>query len=207
MKVAVFGATGTIGKQVVSQALAAGHDVTAFVRDAERIEVAHSRLRVVEGDVLRDKSQVRGAVEGQDAVIVTLGAGARGTVRSVGTQNIIDAMRERGVRHLVCQSTLGAGESSAELNLKWWLLFRGPLRWAMADHERQETLVRDSGLDWTIVRPSAFTDGPATGRYKHGAATKHGKLSLTISRADVAQFLIRQIDDRSYASQAVSLSN
>lgn len=206
MKVTVFGATGTIGTQVVEQALDAGHEVTAFTRNAARFAVEHARLSVVEGDVLSHTEQIAAAVEGQDAVIVVLGAGAKGRIRAEGTQNIIAAMKQAGVRNLICQSTLGAGDSSAQLNLKWWLLFHGPLRWAMADHENQEALVRESGLDWTIVRPAAFTDGPVTGEYKHGYSLKEKKLTLTISRADVAHFLLRLLGDPSYRWQCVSLS-
>ncbi len=205
MKVAVFGATGTVGSQVVKQALNAGYEVTAFVRDAKKLDVETSSVRVVEGDVLRDQPKIHTAVAGQDCVIVALGAGAKGKVRSEGTRNVIAAMKQNDVRHLICQSTLGAGESASQLNLKWWLLFRGPLRWAMADHERQEEYVRQSGLDWTIVRPAAFTDGPVTGEYKHGNSID-SKLTLTVSRADVAHFLLRLLGERSHLSQAVSLS-
>jgi len=207
MKVAVFGATGTVGTQVVTQALDAGHEVTAFTRDASKLTIEHANLSVVEGDVLSDTRAVDAAVIGQDSVIVALGAGAKGKIRSEGTRNIIAAMKKAGVSNLICQSTLGAGDSSAQLNLKWWLIFRGPLRWAMADHERQEALVRESGLDWTIVRPAAFTDGPATGEYQHGHSLEKKKLTLTVSRADVAHFLLRLLGDHSYRAQAVSLSN
>ena len=206
MKVTVFGATGTIGSHVVQQALDAGYEVTAFVRDAAKLDAEHANLRVVVGDVLRDHDQIRTAISGQDAVIVALGAGLKGRVRSEGTRNIVDVMQQVGVKHLICQSTLGAGESARELNLKWWLLFRGPLRWAMADHERQEAFVRESNLDWTIVRPSSFTDGPLTGEYKYGNPISDNQLDLTVSRADVAHFLLQQVTDRSYLAQSVSLS-
>ena len=206
MKVAVFGATGTVGTQVVKQALDAGHEVTAFTRDTGRLTIEHANLSVVEGDVLSDTEAVDSAVIGQDSVIVALGAGAKGKIRSKGTENIIAAMKKAGVSSLICQSTLGAWESAAQLNLKWWLLFRGPLRWAMADHERQEALVRESGLDWTIVRPAAFTDGPVTGEYQHGQSLQKKKLMLTVSRADVAHFLLRLLGEHSYRAQAVSLS-
>lgn len=206
MKVTVFGATGTVGKEVVSQALEAGHQVTAFTRNASKVSIEHENLDVVEGDVVSDLEQIEAAVAGQDAVIVALGAGAKGKIRAEGTRNVITAMRSTGVRHLICQSTLGAGDSSAQLNLKWWLLFRGPLRWAMADHEKQEALVRDSGLDWTIVRPAAFTDGPKTGEYNHGHPIRAKRLSLTVSRADVAHFLLTLLGDPTYRAQSVSLS-
>lgn len=207
MKVTVFGATGTVGKEVVNQALAAGHHVNAFTRDASKISVSHPNLSVFVGDVLSDAEHINGAVAGQDAVIVALGAGAKGKIRAEGTRNVIKAMQVTGVRHLICQSTLGAGDSSAQLNLKWWLLFRGPLRWAMADHERQEALVRESGLDWTIVRPASFTDGPVTGDYKYGNPLTEEQLTLKVSRGDVAHFLLKQLADNRYRSQAISLSN
>ncbi|MEM9644883.1 MAG: SDR family oxidoreductase [Planctomycetota bacterium] len=206
MKVVIFGATGTVGSQVVRQALVAGDHVTAFVRDASKLEIENPNLEVVAGDVLSDTDQIRSAIVGRDSVIVALGAGAKGRVRSIGTRNVIAAMRETGVRHLICQSTLGAGDSFSRLNFKWKLLFRGPLRWAMADHERQEQVVRESGLDWTIVRPAAFSDGPATGSYFHGDPIAEKQLTLKVSRADVAQFLLRQLGDRSYLSKSVSLS-
>lgn len=206
MRIAVFGATGTIGGQLVQQALEAGHEVRAFARTPSKLNMESSRLTVVAGDVITDQLKIEEAIAGTDAVVVALGAGAKGRVRSEGTRNIVLAMRRQGVRHLVCQSTLGAGDSAALLNLKWWLLFRGPLRWAMADHEKQEQIVRESGLDWTIVRPSSFTDGPLTGDYMQGTELDKQALKLTISRADVAHFLLSQVNDPNYVSQSVSLS-
>lgn len=206
MRIAIFGATGSIGTQLVRQALEAGYEVNAFVRNPAKLPMRHSKLQVFKGDVLGNQEPLSRAIFGTDAVLVALGAGAKGKIRSEGTRNIVAAMRQAGVRHLICQSTLGAGESAVELDWKWWLLFRGPLRWAMADHQRQESIVRASGLDWTIVRPAAFIDGPLTGEYGHGASLPQEKPSLTVSCADVAHFLLKQLRDRRYASQAVSLS-
>ena len=193
-------------RRLSARAIAAGHEVNAFVRNPARMTIQHPLLQIVPGDVLQDLDAIKLAVAGQDAVIVCLGAGAKGGLRSIGTENIIKAMQQTGVRKLICQSTLGAGESVSELNLKWKLLFWGPLRWAMADHEKQESIVKASGLDWTIVRPAAFTDGPLTGNYKFGCPIDADRLSLTISRADVANFLLDQIETDSFRSQAVSLS-
>ena len=201
----VFGATGSVGRHVIDQALAQGHRVTAFTRHPESIEPA-AGLTVLGGDVL-DPAAVRAAVEGRDAVIVALGDGRRGDVREAGTRAVVEAMTELGVRRLVCQSTLGAGDSRENLDLIWkHLLFGLLLRRAYADHQRQEDVVRASTLEWTILRPAAFTDGPATGAYRHGFGPHDRSTRLKISRADVAHALLRQVTDPAGVGRAVAVS-
>ncbi|MGB6015256.1 MAG: NAD(P)H-binding protein, partial [Nodosilinea sp.] len=106
MKLIIFGATGTVGRQVVEQALDQGHQVTAFARRPARLDIQHPRLRRVQGDVL-DLAAVKQAIQGQEVVVCVLGSGKQlsGTVRSEGTRQIIQAMEETGVRRLICQST------------------------------------------------------------------------------------------------------
>ena len=206
MKVAVFGSTGSVGWHVVEQGLGRGHEVTAFVRDPSGLDVAHERLTVFRGDVL-DAAAVEGAVGGQEAVMCSLGAGRRGRVRSEGTRNIVRAMEGAGVRRLVCQTTLGAGDSSGNLDFFWkHVMFGLLLREAFADHEQQEAHVRGSDLDWTIVRPAAFTDGGRTGEYRHGFPPSKKGLKLEISRADVAGFMLDQLADDAYLRRAPGLS-
>jgi len=206
MKLIIFGATGTVGRQLVDQALAQGHQVTAFVRDPAALKLEHRGLTHQAGDVL-DPNAVSDAVRGHDAVLIALGAGRKGTVRAVGTKHVIEAMKRHGVRRLVCQSTLGAGDSRPVLNFFWKrIMFGLLLREAYADHEAQEALVKRSGLDWTIVRPGAFTDGPVTGAYKHGFAPTETDLKLKISRADVASFMLRQLTGSAYLHRSPSLS-
>lgn len=206
MRVLVFGATGSVGRQVVEQGLARGHEVTAFVRDPSGLDVAHEKLTVFRGDVL-DASSVKRAVRGQEAVLCSIGAGRKGGVRSEGTRNIIRAMEGAGVRRLVCQTTLGAGESSGNLNFFWkHVMFGLLLRGAFADHQQQEAHVRRSDLDWTIVRPAAFTDGGRTGEYRHGFPPSKQGLELKISRADVADFMLNQLTDEHYLRQTPGLS-
>lgn len=206
MKVIIFGATGTIGRQLVEQALRQGHRVTAFARRPDALKLDHHCLDLCAGDVL-DRQAVAEAVRGHDAVVIALGAGRKGTVRSVGTRHIIEAMQRHGVRRLSCLSTLGAGDSRAHLNFFWKrIMFGFLLRDAYADHQAQEAVVERSDLDWTIVRPGAFTDGPATGIYKHGFPTTEPDLKLKISRADIAGFMLRQLTDDTYLRQAPSLS-
>ncbi len=209
MKVIVFGATGSIGRLAVERLLEDGHTVTAFSRHPDRLGFTHSQLRPFAGDAL-NPADMSDAVKGQEAVVVTLGAGAsrKSRIRSEGTRAIIDAMRAHGVRRLVCQSTLGAHESWANLNFFWKrIMFGLLLKPVHRDHELQETLVRDSGLDWTLVRPAAFTDGPATGLFREGFGPSERGLKLKIARADIADFLRRQVVERGYLDRAVAISN
>ena len=173
MKLIVFGATGGTGQHLVKQALAQGHMVTAFVRNPAKFGVSHPGLRIVQGDVL-DAASVEQAVSGHDAVLAALGAPARDTnkVRSEGTRNIISAMEKTGVRRLVCQTSLGYGDSIQVLD-RTPFYFRHIivpffLRRVFADHALQEDVIKQSSVDWIIVRPGNLTDGERTGRYRHG---------------------------------------
>lgn len=209
MKAIVFGATGKIGVPAVQQLLEDGHTVTAFARSPQKIGITHPNLRLVAGNAF-DAEAVASAIEGQDAVVVTLGAGMsrKSLIRSQGTMNVIQAMQRHGVDRLIVQSTLGAHESWSNLNFFWKrIMFGGLLRPVFKDHELQEQLVRASGLNWTIVRPSAFAEGPATDAYKIGFAPSERNLALTITRADIARFLSRQLADLSFARRAVAISN
>lgn len=205
MKIVIFGATGTVGRHVVAQALAAGHTVTAFTRNPASVEQQHERLQAAQGDV-NDVDAVAKVVAGHDAVIVTLGGGRAGDVRSNGTKAVITAMQRAGVRRLIVQSTLGVGDSRGNLNFLWKrIMFGLLLRAAYADHVEQERHVVDSGLDWTIVRPSAFTDGPRTGEYRR-AFGADAKTTLKIARADVADFVLEQLATDEYLHRTPAIS-
>lgn len=208
MKLTVFGSTGAVGKHVVAQALEEGHQVTAFARSTGKITGDHANLRVVQGDVL-NAAQVGRAVRGQDAVICVLGKPImnKENLRAAGTRNIIHAMENSGVRRLVCLSSFGVGESRGQLPLHYRLLLVPLLfRRVFADHGMQEELVRNSRLDWTLVRPGNFTDGAATGRYWHGVSAAKTRLKLKIARADAAQFILSQLGSDAYLFKAPGLS-
>lgn len=208
MKVIVFGATGSVGRLATERLLRDGHRVTAFARTPERLDLQNDRLRRVAGDA-SDADTVAAAIEGQDAVVVTLGAGLsrNSTIRSEGTLAVIRGMQRHGVRRLICQSTLGARDSWGNLNFYWKrIMFGALLRPVFKDHELQERLVEASGLDWTIVRPGAFTDGPATGDYVEDIAPEHRGLRLKIARADIAAFLARQLAETRYLHRSVGIS-
>ncbi|MFW6597326.1 NAD(P)-dependent oxidoreductase [Propionibacteriaceae bacterium Y2011] len=174
MKVIVFGGTGTVGRLVVDQAVQQGHQVTVFTRDAATVPRSEPGRTVVEGNVF-DAEALAPVVAGHDAVVVALGAGSRGGVRARGTAAVIAAMQASGVRRLIVQSTLGVGDSRGNLTFFWkYVMFGVLLRRAYADHVEQERLTRASGLDWTIVRPAAFTDGPRTGKYRAASGPTTG---------------------------------
>ena len=206
MKLLIFGSTGSIGRQLVKQALEQGHLVTAFARDPSVLDIKHDSLNVVQGDAM-DLPSVEKAVQGQDMVLCSLGAGAKGTVRSRGTKNIIHAMETADIRRFVCQSTLGVGDSWGNLSFFWkYIMFRGLLRQAYADHVKQEDYIKQSDLDWTIVRPAAFTDGNRTGEYRHGFPGYDKSTKLEISRADVAHFMLKQFMNDAYLHKTPGLS-
>ncbi|AFY56852.1 putative NADH-flavin reductase [Rivularia sp. PCC 7116] len=208
MNLLIFGATGSVGCLVVEQALEKGHMVTAFVRNPEKLDIKHENLQVVKGDVM-DTNSVEKAVQGKDAVVCVLGAGkkTKGTIRSEGTQQIIKAMEKAGIQRLICQSTLGAGDSWENLNFFWkYIMFGFLLRDVFKDHEKQEDYVKQSKLNWTIIRPSAFIDGEQTGNYRHGFSGDDQTSKLKISRADVADFILKQLTDKSYLYKTPALS-
>ncbi len=208
MQLIIFGATGGTGRELLKQSLEQGHTVTAYARNPDKIDdLKQSNLRVVRGDIL-DAAAVESAAAGHDAVLSAIGAGAgRTTLREEGTRNIVEAMENTGVRRLVCQSSLGVGDSHANLQpFTKYIIISVFLRHAFADHERQETVVRQSSLDWTIVRPPHLTNGPRTGVYRHGFSTRDRRIRGKISRADVADFMLDQLTDSTYVHQTPGVS-
>jgi len=208
MKILVLGASGGTGRELVKQALDQHHDVTAFVRDAEKMRaVEHSNLEVVVGDIL-DQAAVTEAVAGHGAVFVTIGAGpARTDIRERGTRNVVRAMQDTGVKRLVCLSSLGVGDSKTNLSFFTRYIIVGVfLRHAFADHENQEIVVMNSTLDWTLVRPPHLKDGSHTGKYQHGFAVTHKDIKSWITRSDVADFMLKQLGDDSYLHQTSGVS-
>lgn len=195
MNLIIFGATGTVGQHLVKQALEKKIKVTAFGRNAEALSHLKSEnLLFNQGNVL-DPKAVKQALSGQDIVLCVLGAGKKGALRGPGTKNIIEGMKELEIRRLICQTTLGCGESVNNLNFIWkHMMFGWLLKDAYKDHEQQEEFIKGSSLDWTIIRPAAFTDGPLTGIYNHSFSEKQKNLSLKISRSDIAHFTLNNLE-------------
>lgn len=206
MKILIFGSTGSIGRELIKQALEKGYVVTAFARNPVKVALDHAALTVAQGDVL-NRASLGTVVPGHEAVLCSLGAGLKGKVRSEGTRNIVRAMEKAGVRRLICQSTLGVGDSWGNLSAYWkYIMFGLLLRRAYADHVSQENYVKQSHLDWIIVRPAAFTNGPRTGEYRHGFPGTDKTLTLKISRADVADFMLNQLVCDTYLRKTPGLS-
>ena len=208
MKLIIFGSTGGTGRQVVGQALEQGHDVTAFVRSPEKLNQKHEKLQVIKGNVL-DFASLERAIQGQDVVLCTLGQPPmdKSNLRANGTKNIIRAMEKTGVKRFICQSSDGVGASSDRLPfLMKYLIVPLMLRRAFADHEIQENYIKQSQLDWIIVRPVALTDGEHTGSYQRGYTADNKTVTFKISRADTADFMLKQLAENNYMHRTPSIS-
>ncbi|WNV85847.1 SDR family oxidoreductase [Umezawaea sp. Da 62-37] len=190
MNVVVFGATGGTGRAVVERALEAGHGVTAVVRRGDAFPVTPG-LRVVVVPDLARLDEVTAAVRGQDVVISALGTNAKGPVSvcADGVRSILAAMGDAGVRRLIAVSAHGAAETHDRslYSLALWASVGDKMR----DKEAMEELIRASDVDWTIVRPPALKDKPRTGAYRTGPDLPI-RLTSAISRADLADFLLRE---------------
>ena len=209
MRILVVGATGGTGREIVQQALERGHEVVALARKPEKIDVKHERLHVVKGDVM-ELSTLDAAMKNIDAVMCALGHKrwlGPSSILSQGTRNLIDAMQRNGVKRLVVESALGVGDSIGKLGVYYTLFtipFILPFYWF--DKERQERVVRASNVEWIIVRPAQLTNGRKRGTYKHGPRVGNYLWSLSVSRADVADFMLNQLGDTPYLRQAPGLS-
>ena len=201
-KILVIGASRGLGLETVRTALRAGHSVRAMARSAASIPIQDAALDKVSGDAL-DRGTIGNALRDVEVVIQTLGVNFSPriilegtTLFSRSTRFLVDAMNVAGVKRLIIVTGLGAGNSRGHGGFLYdTVLFPLLLKRAYDDKDVQEQIVMSSGLDWTIVRPGLLTNNPATGRYRVLTASKDWRAG-TISRADVADFLVRQIRDR-----------
>jgi len=210
MKIVVFGATGGTGRQVVTQALACGHEVTAIVRNPAAVDIRHERLEIVKGDVL-DRSSISPWIAGKDAVLSALGVNHRKptTVYSEGTGNIVKAMREEGVHRLICLSSAGLAipsDTPFMQRLVIQFVIQPMYKYAYEDMARMEAMVRTTGLDWTVIRPPRLTNGAMTGTYRTAVKQPLHK-AQGISRADLADYMMKSIQDSSSFQAVVEISN
>ena len=201
MNLLILGGTGRTGRLVVEQALAAGHDVTALVRSPEKLAVPSSRLRVVVGRAT-DAADVARAMAGVDAVIGTLGGG--GSVILDSTRAIVDAARRTGVTRVVLMSSFLAEADRFAAPARLLIeLTRGT---TIDDKLAGEKLLRQSDLDWTIAYPSRLTDGPATGSVRVQAEGAKRRITESISREDVARWLIEAATDGEAGRRGVDIT-
>jgi putative NADH-flavin reductase len=222
MKLTIVAATGGIGRQVLEQAVAAGHDVTAVVRNPEKLRSAP--VRVVAADLTSaDPAALRSAVQGADAVLSGLGATTKTETGIAwrGTEAITRAMQGAGVRRIVVVSSASVGTVASPgrpepprhdpgdgfvMRHVTYPILKVAFREIYADLARMEGILRDSALDWTVVRPVRLTGKPVTGTYRTAAGrnVRHG---LFISRADVAHYMLDAIGDPGTFRQTVGIAN
>ena len=211
MKLVVFGASGRTGRLVVAGALARDHEVTAFGRATERLgDLAPRCARVVRGDVV-DRVMVAEATAGQEAAVYAVGParGQSAAITADGALRVVRVMQKYGVRRLIVLSAAGAAADDEEARPSFLArLFRSRPEGTPVDPgdlRRMEITVRQSELDWTLVRPSRLTDGPATGTYRAGPGHALPE-ARPITRADVAEFVLDQLDSDVNVQHAVALS-
>jgi putative NADH-flavin reductase len=209
-KLLIVGATGGTGRQLVTQALERGHTITALVRNPAALTVDHPQLTVVQGDVL-SYDAVESAVRGQEAVLSALGHKRffyPTRILSDGTRNILRAMEAHGVPRFVCETSLGIGDSAWRLGaLYTFFIIPVVLPFYFWDKTRQEQLIAASKVEWVIVRPAALTDGAKRGRYRHGLKVGSFLRTVSISRADVAEFMLNQVADDTYRGTATGIGS
>lgn len=205
MTLAVFGGTGKTGRLVVTQALAAGHKVRVLARDPDKIAPAFG-LEFIKGTVL-DGGRVMATMTGCDAALIVLGAVKGGPVDvcSRGTDLILQASAKAGAKKVVAVTSLGVGDSRGEVPWVFRLIADLFLKKVMDDKLVQESLVKGSALDWTLVRPSGLTDTSASGTTLTGPgkmvdALPSGRVPKgQVSRAEVAAFVLRTVSDPLYS--------
>jgi len=208
MKIVVFGASGGTGIEIVRQALEAGHEVTAFVRDPGKMNIQHAHLNILQGDIL-DVVAVKKAVAGQEAVVSALGPSRPPVpgMMETAAKNIVEAMNQAGIRRLI--STTGAGVR-AEQDQPQLIdhLIKGLLTLlaseVLKDSAANVAVIRASDLDWTVVRYPRLTDGPQTDKYRVGYLGKDS--GTQISRADGAHFILQELANAKYVRQMPVIS-
>lgn len=208
MNVLIIGASGKTGSLLVRESLAHGHQVTAFVRHPEKIEAAPN-LRVAQGDIT-DSASLNAAMQGQDAVLSSLGAAHAYDDTSINTDaahNIVQAMDKAGVKRFIAVSVLGAGDSKGHGGFLYdEILARTFLKNAIRDKNGLERETKSSDLDWTLVRPPMLGEGEATGHIQTLAEGEAG-VAHKITRADLAAFMVQELENARWVRQAVVVAN
>lgn len=204
MNILIFGASGATGYALVRQALNQGHQVTAFVRNPDKLKISPGSIRFWQGDVT-DYAAVNQAVQNQDAVLSALGASSplkRDLNLIEGVRNIVKAMEHANVQRFIYLSFLGVKEGRQRSGFFIRYIIPMLLQNVIQDHEAKEAIIKQSTLNWTIVRPPKLTLGKHTGLWRSGENIKPHGLKLTLSRADVADFMLQQLSDNTFSRKA-----
>lgn len=206
MKIAIFGATGGTGKEATRQALEQGHIVQALVRTPSKLTITSEQLTLIQGDV-QNAEVVSQTIEGTDAVIISLGNTANNPdmIVSKGTAVILQAMKAHNVQRVIVVTSLGTGHSKEQVPFAFKMLMKTILRKAFIDKNKQEELVKESALDWVIVRPGGLTNGDRTGG-KYQVSTGSEIVAGQIARADVAEFVLKQLTSDTYLHKTPAIT-
>jgi putative NADH-flavin reductase len=209
-KIAVFGATGDTGEQIVEQALQAGYEVVAYARNPSKLNVSNEHLTVIQGE-LSDAALIETALRGTSAVLSALGprGGSKNKPLTQGMQNIIGAMKKQGVRRIIITSTLSAKDIKDKPSLRTKAmvnLVKITMHAAYEDIVNAAEIVRASDLEWIILRLALLNNKPKSGKVKAGYVGT-GEVGAQISRADIAGFMLKQIEDTKYLREAPAISN
>ncbi|XKE94758.1 SDR family oxidoreductase [Metaplanococcus flavidus] len=205
MEIIVFGATGGVGKEVVKLAVENGFEVTAFVRTPAKVEISHKNLAVVQGDAF-NAAEVAAAIAGHDGVVSCLGS-SQGMKKSTELQemvkNIVGGMRQHDVKRIVYTASAGIYDELTGISGK---LMMGMLKNALRDHRAAVDEIEANGLTYTIARPMGLTNGAFSGKYREASEGVPQK-SMSISRADVAHFIVKALQDPQYENTSVGIAN
>jgi uncharacterized protein YbjT (DUF2867 family) len=207
VKILVVGATGGLGRDVVAESLARDHHPVALARDPSRAALPGA-VEIAQGDVL-DRVSLRSAVAGREAVICALGTRSprqASTLLGQGSENLVEAMREAGVRRLACVTLLGLGASRANCSLFYREVILRVLAPMVPDKEAQEQVVRGSDLDWVVIRPPRFVSGRPRGTLKVIRDGEPGRLGHVV-RADLARFVVGCATEDRYVRAVVAVGS
>jgi putative NADH-flavin reductase len=207
MKLLIFGASGATGHELVKQSLSLGHSVTAFVRDPSRLKINHNDLKVIRGSIT-STVDLAGAIKGQDVVLSALGAENPFKFDAVvvnGVGKIIKVIEELGVPRFIYLSFIGVGEGRMHGGFVIRHVASRILKTEIAGHDAREKMIRESNLNWTIVHAPTLTNGKKKGAYRSGENLSSNSFVVTISRADVADFMLSQCVDLTFKRRVVRI--
>jgi putative NADH-flavin reductase len=210
MKIAVFGSSGNVGKLLVGQALAEGYDVVAYARNPSKLTMRHDHLTIIQGE-LSDEAMIEHTVTGVDAVISVMGPSGKseGTPITQGMRYIIAAMQKHGIRRLIALSTASSKDPNDKLGIKIRTMIavvKTTSPDAYADIVSWSEVIRASNLDWTLARVLLLNDKQKTGNVRTGYPGRN-ELGTQVSRADLADFMLKQVTDTKYIRQAPVVTN
>jgi putative NADH-flavin reductase len=210
MRITIFGATGETGRMLTQQALVKCHEVVAYARNPAKLEIKDNRLKIVQGE-LQNQTAIEDAVKGSDAVISVLGptGASKGLPISKGMQNILQAMKKYGLKRIIATATPSAADPLDSFDLKFKLavlMIKLFIPSAYQDIVKTAEVIRATDLDWTIVRLPILNSKPKQGKVNTGYLGE-GKVNFPLSRADLADFLLAQLEDDTFIKKAPAISN